>query len=113
MDWCVCRLTPRSCDPFSISTTEAPAASPVSSGLLSWFQFCSGLEGLETHVGQMAVWLGMLIGAGVSSSLGAALERWWVVELSQAGLQGAEALGHDGRHRGGYGGGGSGGGGGG
>lgn len=30
-----------------------------------------------------------------------------MVELRQAGLQGVEALGHDGRHRGGYGAGGS------
>lgn len=84
---------------------------------LNWLQLCSGLEGLEAHVKQMTVGLWMLIGTGISvagirqdNSLRVGPVGLWVVELSQAGLQGVEALGEDGRHWRGDGGGGSGGG---
>lgn len=65
-----------------------------------WFQFCSGLEGLKAHVGQMAVGLQVWIGVGVSVGKGISVRVWaerkWVAELSQAGLQGVEALREDG-----------------
>lgn len=78
-----------------------------------WLQLCSGLEGLKAHVRQVAIRLQVWIGVSVARvRKGIGVEVWaeWVAELSQARLQGVEALWEDRWRWSGDGGGGGGGG---
>lgn len=125
MGWRISSSSSCSCT-LSFSPTYSTVKPPMtgSSAPLSWFQFCSGLEGLEAHVRQMSIRLGVWIGAGISvvvagvredNSLAAGPVRQWVcqrvAELGKAGLQGVKALREDRRHWGVDSGGGGGGGG--
>ena len=119
MDWCISSMRSGCCSLSFASTysTVHPAVTHGSASL-NLLQLCRGLEGLETHIQEMAIGLWMWVGARISdiredtSMRAGPVGSWvghWVVELSQAGLKGVEALGDDRGHWCGVGGGGSGG----